>query len=459
MDPAGLADLGLHLDWGNLDDSNTLDYACTIRGRDVRLKYAGFPYVLRGLRGTALVLPDRVELRDVTAEKGAMRMALSGTFPLDGMGKPAELALRATDLPLDAELLGALPAGVGLFGRLRPGGTCGLDLTRLRLGGANRPAGASPASSAAAAGAGSASAPSSRVWTPLEGLSDWLLEGELSLKDAEANLGTPAKITGSLVGRIEQQSGGLAIDANLYLASLSIQDRVMTVMRGRMRKDAAGSLIRIDDILGKAYGGRLEGFAEIRLGDPMKYGFRVVAEKMNLSEVFNVAAGEPNQRAAVEGLLDATIELRATEGNLPSRQVSGLLRLSKARFQKVPVLVNLLEPVLLAVPGESYSEGVVEYTLRQDKVLFREIHLRGQGLSLVGSGSMDLKNDALKITFLSRPGGLPRMDNLADELLDVLLRDLSEIQVTGTLKNPRFRTLPLRSITDIVKRLTRPEAE
>jgi hypothetical protein len=72
---------------------------------------------------------------------------------------------------------------------------------------------------------------------------------------------------------------------------------------------------------------------------------------------------------------------------------------------------------------------------------------------------MNLKNAALRLTFLSRPGILPRMDNLADELIEGIFRELSEVQVTGTLKNPRFHTVPLRSIDAIVRQLTRPEAD
>ena len=181
---------------------------------------------------------------------------------------------------------------------------------------------------------------------------------------------------------------------------------------------------------------------------------------MNLNDVFNASVTDPNLRTPVEGLLDATIEMKASEGNLPVRRISGLLHLSKAKTQKVPVLLDQLQPVLLTLPGESsFSEGVVVYTLEKDKILFREIHLEGPALSIVGSGTMNLKNEALKLTFLSRPGILPRMDSLAGELISGFLRELVEIQVGGTLKNPRFRSVPLRSVDAIVTKLLRPEAD
>jgi hypothetical protein len=459
LEPNGLADMSLHLKWGGLDDPNSIDYACTIRGRGVRLRHSAFPYALQELSGTVVVTPDRVELRDVSSALGKMRLAMNGAFATSGPSQRVDLAVQAQRVLLDAELLAALPGGKdGIFGRLKPGGTCSLNLSRLSLKGAALAPATAPASASAPAFAASTS-PAAPAGLPAGELAGWLMEGEIGLQDADLDLGTPVRLTGSMDGRIERDGNRLSVDANLHLASMGIHDRVLTDVRGRLRKDAAGDILRVDDIVGKAYGGRLAGFAEIRLGDKPEYGMRFFAENMKLAEVFNAAVADPNQRSAVEGLLDATIEVRAAEGNRPVRHVSGLLQISKAKFQKVPVLVNRLEPLILALPGESYTDGAIEYSLQEDKIIFREIHVRGAGLSLVGSGSMNLKNDALKINFLSRPGIVPRMDNLANELAGVVLRELAEIQVTGTLKNPRFRTIPLRSVDAIVKKLTRPEAE
>jgi hypothetical protein len=295
---------------------------------------------------------------------------------------------------------------------------------------------------------------------PQEGpVTEWLLEGEMSLKDADVDLGIPAKLTGGLWGQIARTREGLRIDANLLLGSLGINQRVISDVRGRMSKDANSTLIHIDDIVGKAYGGRLAGFAEVRVGDVPEYGLRIFAEGMNLGDIFNASLAEPNQRVAAEGLLDATIELKFTGGPKPIRRVSGLLHLTKAKTQKLPVLVDQIQPVFLSLPEGTFSEGVAEYTLKEDKILFREIHLVGQGMSIVGSGTMDLKTEALKLTFLSRPGLVPRMDNLADEMIGGILRELVEIQVTGTLKKPRFRSVPLRGVDNIVRKLLNPEAE
>ncbi len=467
LSPGGRGDVELDLRWPSLRDGNTLDYVARLRARDMQVRYAGLPYTLRGVAGTVKVLPGRVELEDVSAREGAMKLAVRGTVTTDDAGDRAELSLRAEDLPLSEELLAALPFRSAAFlGRLRPGGTCHLDLKKLVLVGGAAPVRTSPAREQAV-GLPAGQTPATReAAAPLAGpIADWQLEGELALRDAEVDLGGGAKLTGAIVGRLARQKGDLQIDANLFLASLTVSQRGMTEVRGRVWKEAGSPLIHIDDILGKAYGGRLSGFAEVRLREPMEYGLRIVAEGMDLNEVFNASVSEPNQRMEVEGRLDATIEMKATEGAAPQtrpggapaagrpvQHISGLLHLSQAKVQKVPVLVDQFQPVLLALPEGSFSDGVVEYTLKEDKVLFREIHLRGPGLSIVGSGTMNLKNEALKLTFLSRPGIVPRMDSLADELIGGVLREIVEVQVTGTLKTDQTISMPSTVYASILPR-------
>ncbi|HUS48217.1 MAG TPA: hypothetical protein VNA25_16045 [Phycisphaerae bacterium] len=443
----GLSDVSFYLGWQTPDEPNGLDYLCEIRAKDVQLKYAAFPYLFRSVAGKAVVTPGRVELKDVTAREGKMRALLNGVITSDEKEDRAELAIRATDVPVSSDLLAALPAQAApLLTRLKPGGTCSIDIPRLVLvspsvAPASRPA-TQPATGAAAAN------PASR----------WRVEGGISLADAEIDLGVSARITGSLRGLAERTSEGVHIDANISLDSLVVHRRILTDVRARLTKKPASDITRIDDLLGKAYGGRLAGFAEIRAGDPFKYGFRIFAENMDLNTLFNAAVKDPNHRVSVAGLLDATIEYRAAGGTEPTRQATGVLRLSKAKVQRLPVLLNLLQPVFLSLPGNTaFREGAVTYSLKGDKLSFREIHLRGSGATIVGSGTMDLKTGALKLIFLSRPGLLPRLDNLADELLEGILRELVEIHVTGTLDKPRFRTIPLRSLDAIIQKLLRPE--
>ena len=135
-----------------------------------------------------------------------------------------------------------------------------------------------------------------------------------------------------------------------------------------------------------------------------------------------------------------------------------MLRIFDARIYKLPVLLDMFQPMLLSMPGESpFTEGAAIYHLKDHKLEFTEIFLSGKGMSIVGSGTMNTESEAIKLTFLGRPGLLPRMSGLGSELLEGLLREMVEYQVTGTLSRPRVRTIPLRSIEAILGRLLRPE--
>ncbi len=161
------------------------------------------------------------------------------------------------------------------------------------------------------------------------------------------------------------------------------------------------------------------------------------------------------------GQLDGRIELTETAGRIESRQASGVLRISGAELYKLPVLLDLLTVVFLSLPHDAaFTEGEFIYYLRGETLVFTEIYLRGRQISLVGSGSMNMKTKELKMTFLAGPpGALPRISGLADELLTGIIREIAEIRVTGTLKNPKTRTVPFRGLEKVLNELLRPGRE
>ena len=180
---------------------------------------------------------------------------------------------------------------------------------------------------------------------------------------------------------------------------------------------------------------------------------------MRLEELFFPGGGTASTAPVkMPGLLDGRIELIETVGHVESRQASGVLQISRAKLYKLPVLLDLLTIVFLALPQETaFTEGEFIYHLRGNNLVFDEIHLRGATLSLVGSGSMDMKTHELDLTFLTGPPGkLPRLSGLAEELLSGILREIVEIEVKGTLTDPEMRTKALGSLEAAIRKLLRP---
>jgi hypothetical protein len=89
------------------------------RHADIRLKldgkasiaYRHFPYRLDALAGEVHVVKATATLDAVRGRRGPMRCTLDGTFSTS-RGGPIDLTIHADDLPLDANLLAALPAAL-----------------------------------------------------------------------------------------------------------------------------------------------------------------------------------------------------------------------------------------------------------------------------------------------------------------------------------------------------------
>jgi hypothetical protein len=287
----------------------------------------------------------------------------------------------------------------------------------------------------------------------------WFLDGNMILDDVDLDLVLGRRtISAMLSGSAALTDQGLDVDANVVVQSLAFGAKAVTDVRGKVRKKPRGTIVKISDLVGKSHGGVLSGMAEIRLSEPLQYGFRLSVENVDLGDLLNAGLKDPKRHLGVEGRLAGIIQITATEGDKPLRQVAGRLHITKARLVRMPILLDALNVVSMDLPSAwAFNEAYLTYHLKGQKVRMQEIYLLGSGVSVVGSGKIDVKTGKLDLTFLTGPPGkLPRISNLAEEFLTGLLREIVEYRVTGTLKNPRHRTVPLRAINEIIKTLLSP---
>jgi hypothetical protein len=443
LSPSGRADVDLALRHRLPEADKELDYELTVRARGMGLRSDEFPYPLQGVTGRAILTPGRVRLEDMKAARGEAELVINGELTTGPQVERARLAVRGRRVPIDREFLGAIPPALApLARRFRPGGTCDLNVTELRI--------------ARRAGGGTASAPASRPAEPSPAA--WAVKGRADFDSAVIDLGLGHKtLSGSVRGSASQTAAGLAVDAGIELDSVRVAKQRLTAFRGRLAKEPASQLLRLADLSAKAHGGLVAGFAEVRLADPLEYGISLSVKGLRLEELFGAGVSAPARRLDVKGLLDGNIQLTVTPGKKPARQASGVLRIDKAKLYKLPVMLGLLHVVYLTLPGESaFTGGNVTYHLREDTLVFDEIYLRGSALSIVGSGTMDMKTEALRLTFLAGPPRkLPRIGSL-DELVVRIARELAEIRITGRLRNPQIRTVPLSSLDRVIRDLLNP---
>jgi len=455
LEPKGRADMALSLR-RNLPEDPGTDYEFVLKPRGMAVRCREFPYPFRGITGRIVATPGKVSLEKLMARSGSMTGTLQGVFFTDRDSRRAELTVTGAHIPIDAELLKALPEEFApLAARFAPGGTCDVNFKKLRI---VRPG--------VAAGLEGPGAQGSK--TPP--LASWEVTGSVAVHEAAVNLGFGKKtITGKVEGAAARDAKGLALDARVALDSIVMGEYRVTDLRGELVKSPGSSMLRLEKLSAKAHGGMLAGFAQIELRRPLRYGINLTVDRIRLKELFFPEGGQPaGSRPKVTGLLDGRIELMETSGKVATRQAAGALRVSGARLYKLPVLLDLLTVVFLSLPEQAvFQEGEFIYHLRGQKLVLDEIYLRGKPnpltgaqLALVGSGTMDMKTKKLNLTFLADPlGRLPRLGGPFEEGLTGILREIMEIEVTGTLTEPKTRTRSLRGLEEAIRKLLNPGRE
>jgi len=395
-------------------------------------------------------------LDGVTATAGKMKAVVDGTVTVEDSGERADLTITAQNVPIDKNFLAAMPGELADFiGRFKPGGTC--DVKKLSL----RFAPPAPAPTTQPAKPAPTTQPTTKPATqpaatqPQAPPSLWNAKGELAFHDALINIGAGhRRFTGSISGAAGRTAEGLIVDAAIALAKVQLGPKSIHNLSGRIVKSPRSNLIRIDEMAGSLHGGRLAGQAEVRLVSPPQYGVSLSLENLKIENLFE---GPAKDKPDVRGLLTGNIQLTGTAGKTETVRASGVLRITKAKMYKLPVMLGMLNVIYLSLPGNAaFTEGQVTYRVIGEKLIFDEIYLTGSALSIVGSGTMSTATEKIKLTFLAGPPGkLPRIAGL-DELLTPIFRQLIEHEVTGTLSEPRMRTVPLRGLDDAIRKLLSP---
>jgi len=434
------------------------DYRVVIDATDASLRYRDFPYTFQGVTGRAVVTPGVVTIEKMHAEKDGMQADVSGVVrhAADG-AQDVMLQITARNMPVDKELLAAVPPDVvPLVKRISPGGLMNADIQSLHI---TRPASpdALPDTQPASVTVNDSSAGAS-----------WEAAGGVAFRDVMMDLGFgPRKMPGSRAGKSSQEQGAkLAIDADAELSRLAFKQHAITNLKGRLIKRADSDTLQIEKVSGRAYDGKIDGDMTIRLSDPIQYELSASVLNLDMEKLVNAGEKDPEKWVKLNGLLSGRLSFEATGGDQPKRQASGELELSRGHMFELPVILGLANVVYLQLPGESaFNRGFMNYHLKNDVLSFDEIYLTGwdrqtkmgKGISILGSGKMNMKDETLDLTFLTGPpGDLPRLDEITEDILEALSRSLVEVHVTGTLKKPKMDSVPLSPLATIIRRLVEP---
>jgi hypothetical protein len=457
---SGTADLVADVQHKNLDKPEEVDYRITIDAIDVSARYAEFPYPLKHVSGQAVLTPGLTVLKKMKVKSGDMTAVLSGQIATEGDEDIADLVLEAANVPIDKVLLAAIPQGLQpIAQRFRPGGKADVSLKRLRLRRASattRPVGPEAGESAPAVetrpAAPPATQPAAETW--------YLAEGTVTAADVVLDVGLgPKQVSGTLTGTISSQPEGLSLAAKATDFAVAVGPHVVDKLVGTLRKSRRSSVVAVKVADGSIHGGRLTGVLEMKLADPFEYGVQVSLSGLKVGELINAGIEDPKKKTDAKGRLSGDMQLIAVAGKPEKTKAVGYLEIADAKLVRMPVMMGLLHVFYLSLPGESvFTDGSVRYQLNGRTMTFEEVYLVGAGMNIVGSGTLKMDSQKLKLHFLTSPKAVPRIKGL-DSLLETMLKEIVEIQVTGTLSAPKTRAVSLRSLEQAIRRLTNPGLE
>jgi hypothetical protein len=401
--------------------------------RDLSVTPAAIPYRLDNLQGDILISPGDVTLRDLKATHGSARIALSGGAKLDR--RPVwDLRISASNVAADDDLLTALPDSIAaIFRGLKIGGHIDVDLSKLEYWPDGQSASkASPSPATQPGGAGPDFDFAAKI--TLAGTS---LEMGLAATDVRGNIDLAGLVRG---GKLHRLAGQCTADS-LLLAGRPASDVKLT-----LAKNSDDPEIDVTHVEGKFASGDLAGQGDYLFSDtePSRYEVSLVLRDADVQQLTT-----PYEKD-LHGRLTASLQLGGTWNDPSSRRGHGNVSVFGERMYNIPVMLGLMQITNLALPLHSpFSQISTRYTLEGRKVIFERIELKGNDMTMTGSGEMDF---ALKRVSLWLATSNPTLIALPvlGPLLSGANQELLRIHVKGTIEQPTISASAFDTVTTTV---------
>ncbi len=486
LDAAGQTDLSLHLKGPDPENEDRpFDYHLVLQPTDMSVRWEDFPLPVKGVKGRIVARPGLVDLERLTVEEGDRSIQMVGKIETAPGRREGRLKVIARNVPIDKEFIQAVPEKIFPFAkRLKPRGTCTAELKELHFISEDIETGqvdSGQPSSEPKSRQDPRDAPGQselarrgdeerREQTPADKDHEdtepdtrvrWSTTGTFRVEAAAVDIGMLVEqITGDFTGSIASGPDGAALAGKLDLASLAVGDRKLTQLTAGLKKQRQGQIVFLEDLSAKAHGGKVAGFAEIKLGKQVEYGVSLEVDRIDLDSLVNAGIQDPKKRADIQGKMAGRVSLIAA-GPMAKWKAEGQVRITKAKLYKLPVMLGLLHVVYLTLPTDSaFTEAQTHYELRRGKLVLNEILLNGNALSLLGSGNMKLADESLRLTFVAGPPGkMPSIGAVSEEILELIAKELMVIEVRGTVNRPRIQTVPLKGLKNILDALLAPSRD
>lgn len=417
--PRGRVDVLAHLRKA-LGPDEVVRHHVLVTARDAQARLDVFPYPLEHVSGQLEFEGGEVRLHDLKARTGMAEFGLDGRIAYGPQGPDLDLAIRTKGLRLEGgPLRDALPGPFRkAFDAIRPTGRVDVNVTRL----------------------------SYRSAGPQGAEASW--SGGAILDEVGATPGVRvAGLVGTaqLDGRWQAENGRVALQGSLRIQQGKIADKDISLARLLVEKAADSSTVALKGIEGEFYGGRVEGFATIRLEPSTRYTMYATAVDVDFERLLR--EGFRLEHNLSGGRMRATLGMWAKGAEAQEVAASGYADVADARLYELPPLVRVLNVLRLAPADRTaFQKGRVLYFLRGGRLYLGDIRLEGPAVSLYGAGVLE-PDGRIEMTFLTGKHNDDPLIPALSELGEGIRHELALVLVSGTLAEPQVQMRTLSSLT------------
>jgi hypothetical protein len=395
------------------------NYALTLRPRDLSVTPKAIPYRLDQCGGSLTLRPDGITLDQISGRHGNARLTVSGTG-VTGDHPSWDLKVLAEQVAMDNDLAACLPqAFKQALDAVHLKGDLTLELKKFKYRAAE--VAADP---------------------PQVDFS-----GTLYTRGASLDIAVPVdRINGSFSfdaairdGRLNQLSGDLTVN------SMRLADRPVRDLKAELEKPADVDALHISRIQGELAGGEFAG--GVNLGFPNDqlgaYSLDVVLKN---ADVRTIAGTSQDLR----GQLSASLALQGEWSDASTRRGRGDVLVTGKKMYQIPLLLGLFEVTNLSLPNTNpFSEGTARYAIDGYRVTFDQLQMRSDTMVMDGSGWLDFGSKQVRLNFSTENPNWPHLPFIHD-LLQGAKEELMQIQVRGTVQDPKVSASSLHTLTTTV---------
>jgi hypothetical protein len=237
---------------------------------------------------------------------------------------------------------------------------------------------------------------------------------------------------------------------------LRIENRVISPLTFTvLSDDKVPDVVRITDLKGRCYGGRVNGKVVVNLGKVVSYQSEMEIRDVPLAPfgspekdkkwmaVYLKAGSRPDADAAT-GRITANLKIRGNTDDASSKWGAGQFKIHDARIYELPIAMVAMHLVNLSLPtSKSFDTVQGGYVIRGDDVKLNKLELKCKTLEIRGDGMLDYPTRNVDLLLFTRnPTGtnIP----LVTDILSTFKNTLISIHVTGPLADPKANILQLR---------------